>query len=110
MQSRKYHGLCTAFITKRTFQHQYRTDQCRLSKYNGSSNVAHQKTMLDAAQKLARHFEHQHHAMKTKNALFMISLLDKSCTKLHDNIHWTQEELDDQLKNFSRITYALHMD
>ena len=79
----------------------------RLQAYrSGTEDIAHQQKMFDAAQKLEHHFERQHQAIKEKSTLFMTPLFDESCAILHDNIHWTQEELNEQLKNFIRITWV----
>ena len=78
----------------------------RLQTYRSNiEDIAYQQTMLDAAQKLARHFKHQRHAIKEKSALLMTPLFDKSLAMFHNNIYWTQEELNEQLKNFARITW-----
>ena len=78
----------------------------RLQAYRSDiKDVDDQQTMLDAAQKLEHHFEHQRHAIKEKSALFKTPLLDEPSAMFPDNIHWTQEELDEQLKNFARITW-----
>ena len=34
----------------------------------------------------------------------MTPLLHQSFAIFYDNLHWTQEKLDEQLKNFSRTT------
>ena len=34
----------------------------------------------------------------------MTPLFDASSAILHDNIHWTHKELNEQLKNFAHIT------
>ena len=79
----------------------------RLQAYRSNiEDVAHQQTMHAAAQKLERHFEHQRHVIKEKSTLFITPLLDEPFAMFPDNLHWTQEELDEQLKNFSRIIWV----
>ena len=62
--------------------------------------------MRDAAHRLEHHFKRQHHAIKKTHTLYMTSLFDESFALFHDHFHWTQKELDEQLKNFARITRA----